>query len=138
MNAKYRPQSEVVTNKVDWGDLSWVSRPSDNQAKCITEIVVNLEPSFGHNFHTHPRQEEVIYVMEGEVEQWLETGKKILKAGDAVFIGPGVVHASFNVGKQSAKFLVVLSPCIGDGGYEIEEVADKAPWNTLRQEKGLV
>ena len=103
MNAKYRYGNEIVRNQVDWGELGWVSRPSDNQAKNITEILVNLEPGFGHNFHVHPRQEEVIYVLEGEVEQWLETGKKILKAGDAVFVGPGVVHASFNVGKQTAK-----------------------------------
>ncbi len=138
MNAKYRTGNEIVRDKVDWGELGWISRPADTQAKSITEILVTLEPGFAHNFHLHPRQEEVIYVMEGEVEQWLETGKRILKAGDAVFVGPGVVHATFNVGKQTAKFLVVLAPCVGDAGYEIEEVADKAPWNSLRKQEGRV
>ena len=133
MNGQFVIGSEIARDQLDWGEMGWISRPASTQAKNICEIAVTLEPGFGHNFHKHPRQEEVIHVMAGEIEQWLESGKRTLKVGDSVFIGPDVVHASFNVGTQTAKLLVVLSPCVGDGGYELVDVSAQAPWNTLKQ-----
>jgi len=91
-----------------------------------------LNPGFGHDFHKHPDQEEVIYVMAGTIEQWLETEKRVLQPGDSIFIQPNVVHASFNTGDQPAKLMVVLGPCIGQGGYELVDVSGEAPWNNLR------
>ena len=94
---------------------------------------VTLEAGKCHAFHRHPGQEEVIYVMSGEVEQWLEQEKQILRAGDSIFIGNGVVHASFNDSEKPVSFVVVLGPCAGEDGYIVEELADQAPWNSLRQ-----
>lgn len=133
MNGKFVLGAEITRDRLDWGEMGWISRPADTQAKSICEIEVTLEPGFGHNFHKHPNQEEVIYVLAGEIEQWLETEKRTLKPGDSVFISPDVVHASFNVGTQTARLLVVLSPCVGDGGYELVDVSAEAPWNGLRQ-----
>jgi quercetin dioxygenase-like cupin family protein len=133
MNGKFVIGKEIARDQLDWGQMGWISRPSANAAKQICEIEVTLEPGFGHNFHKHLRQEEVIHVMAGEIEQWLGTEKRTLKPGDSVFIGPDLVHASFNTGKQTAKLLVVLSPCVGEGGYELVDVAAEAPWNSQRK-----
>jgi quercetin dioxygenase-like cupin family protein len=132
MNGKFVPSNEAEREQLDWGTLGWLSRPPTTQAKALTVIEVLLKPGFGHNFHKHPDQEEVIYVIEGQVEQWLETEKRVLEPGDSVFIGADVVHASFNIGDQPAKLLAILGPCVGEGGYELVEVGDQAPWNTLR------
>ena len=83
-------------------------RPAPAQ---ITALDANLSPGQGHGFHKHPDQEEVLCVIEGEIEQWVDREKRILKAGDAIFIAPGMVHATFNVGKQDARFIVFFSPC---------------------------
>ncbi|MBM3888391.1 MAG: cupin domain-containing protein [Verrucomicrobia bacterium] len=133
MNGKFIIANEIIRDQLDWGEMGWISRPATTAARNICEIAVTLEPGFGHNFHKHPQQEEVIHVLAGEIEQWLGTEKRTLKPGDAVFIGPDLVHASFNTGKQTAKLLVVLSPCVGDGGYELDDVANEAPWNSLRK-----
>lgn len=93
---------------------------------------VTLKPGIGHNFHKHPNQEEVIYVMDGEIEQWLEANKQTLRPGDSVFIPADPVHASFNVSESAARLFVVLGPCAGDLGYISVEVADQSPWNSLR------
>jgi quercetin dioxygenase-like cupin family protein len=95
-------------------------------------IEVNLTPDHGHNFHKHPDQEEVIYVIEGQVEQWLEQNKRVLGPGDSIFIPKDVVHASFNTGKTTAKLLAILAPAVTAAGYVSVEVGDQAPWNSLR------
>jgi len=133
MKGKFIAHRDVVHDQVEWGGLGWISRPADTGSAQITEVLVNLEPGFGHDFHRHPQQEEILYVLSGEVEQWLETEKRTLKAGDAFFVSRGIVHASFNTGTTTATFLVVLSPSVGDAGYESEELAGEAPWSTLRR-----
>ena len=132
MSGKFVLSKDIEREQLDWGELGWVSRPAITGAKTLTVIEVTLNPGGGHNFHKHPDQEEVIYVMSGQIEQWLEQEKQTLKAGEAIFIPPDVVHASFNVSNQPAKLHVTLGPCVGEGGYELVDVADQAPWNTLR------
>jgi quercetin dioxygenase-like cupin family protein len=132
MTGKFIAAGEIVSDRLDWGELAWISRPAATGSQQITEALVTLAPGCGHDFHKHPRQEEMLYVLSGTLEQWLEGEKRILNAGDAVFVQRGVVHASFNTGPGDTKFLVVLSPSAGDGGYESEEVAAEAPWNSLR------
>jgi quercetin dioxygenase-like cupin family protein len=112
--------------------LAWFSSPTASNAKDLVVLEVNLSSGGGHNFHKHPNQEEVIYVIEGEIEQWIEREKRLLKAGDSAFIGADVVHASFNVSNRQAKLLAILGPCVGPEGYELVDVAGQEPWASLR------
>ena len=132
MTGKFVASADIPSDRLDWGELAWISRPSTTGSRQITEALVTLAPGFGHDFHRHPQQEEMLYVLSGTVEQWIEGEKRTLSSGDAVFVSRGVVHASFNTGTEDAKFLVVLSPSAGEGGYESEEVASEPPWNRLR------
>lgn len=132
MNGRFVSANDVEREQLDWGELGWISRPSMTNAKDVTVIEVSLKAGHGHDFHKHPNQEEVIYVINGEVEQWLETEKCILRAGDSIFIGVNAVHASFNTGDEIVTLMVVLGPCVGKGGYEVIEMGDQPPWNTLR------
>ena len=132
MNGKFITAAEVERVQLGWGTTGWLSRPQTTGAKDIVAMEVSLLPGNGHDFHKHPEQEEVIYVIEGSVEQWLEDKKQTLNAGDAVFIPADIVHASFNVSSHPAKLFVTLSPCKGEEGYQLIDVFDEAPWNTLR------
>lgn len=132
MAGSYITRSTLESDILDWGMMGWVSRPATTGARQLTVMEVTLTPGNGHNFHKHPDQEEVIYVVEGAIEQWLEQDRKQLGPGEAVFIPADVVHASFNVGSGPAKLLVSLGPCVGEGGYDVVEVGDQAPWKDLR------
>jgi len=133
MSGKFIPATEAVREELDWGTMGWCSRPADTQAEGLVVIEVTLAPGGGHAFHKHPGQEEVIYVIDGEVEQWNEQEKQTMRSGDSVFLPADTVHASFNVSDRDAKLLAILSPSVGgDNGYAVDEVADTAPWNTLR------
>ena len=132
MSGRFMLRSETPAEELEWGRLRWMSHPPSTGAGQLTVIEVNISPGEGHDFHKHPDQEEVIYVISGEVEQWLGQEKKILGPGDSVFIGADVVHASFNIGQSEAQLLAILGPCVGDQGYELVDVASEAPWKDLR------
>jgi quercetin dioxygenase-like cupin family protein len=117
----------------DWGRLGWLSNPPNTGARQLTVIDVNLDPGKGHDFHKHPDQEEVILVVAGKVEQWVDREKRVLGPGDSAFIPADVVHASFNLGDQPAKLVAILGPCVGPIGYELVDVANDVPWKTLRK-----
>ncbi|MEX0852660.1 MAG: cupin domain-containing protein [Bauldia sp.] len=132
MHRRFAIASQTEPEVLDWGKLRWLSNPPSTGARYLTVIDVTLAPGKGHNFHKHPDQEEVIYVVAGRVEQWVDREKRILGPGDSAYIPADVVHASFNVGKTAASIAAILGPCVGDIGYELVDVAGEAPWKTLR------
>lgn len=132
MKGKFILADDVDREELDWGVTGWICRPTKTGASDITVIEVLFKPGGGHNFHKHPDQEEVITVISGKIEQWLEDEMRILGPGDSIFIDAGVVHASFNISDGTAMAMVTLGPCVGEAGYEVVEVADQAPWNSLR------
>jgi quercetin dioxygenase-like cupin family protein len=132
MPGKFTIRSEVEPERLDWGQLRWLSNPPTTGAGQLTVIDVALVPGKGHNFHKHPDQEELLLIIAGEVEQWIGEEKRILRAGDSAFVPADVVHASFNAGSGEARIAAILGPCIGEVGYVSVEMGDEAPWNTLR------
>ena len=129
---RFLTADEIAREYPDWGALGWASRPEDTGSKNLVVIEVKLAPGQGHNFHKHPRQEEIIYMIEGTVEQWLLDKKQDISKGDVAFVPMNTVHASFNDSESEVKLLAILSPAVGDAGYELEDVSEEEPWNGLR------
>jgi len=131
MAGAFKPGASLTRDPHDWGVFAQVSGPRDGLAGIVT-IEATFLPGKCHDFHRHPGQEEVIYVIEGTIEQWLEREKSTLSAGDSVVIPASAVHATFNDGDAAAKILAILSPSIGDDGYGVEDMAAAEPWASLR------
>lgn len=93
---------------------------------------MTITPGQGHAFHRHPEQEEVITVLSGTIEQWVEQERTTLRPGESVHIPKDTVHASFVDADGPAHLSVVLTPSVGDSGYLADEVADQEPWASLR------
>lgn len=132
MGGKFVMAKETRPEVLEWGTLGWLSNPPSTGARQLTVIDVTLGPGKGHDFHKHPDQEEVIYVVAGTVEQWVDREKRTLGPGDSAFIPADMVHASFNVGSGDAKIVAILGPCVGEGGYELVDVSKRAPWKDRR------
>lgn len=132
MEGKFVFANEAKQDELEWGTIKWYCQPSNTGAESLTILEATVEPGFGHDFHRHPGQEEVIYILEGEAEQYVGKEKRLLKKGDSVFIGPDVVHATFNISDRPFKSLAILGPCIGEDGYVVVEVANEEPWASLR------
>jgi quercetin dioxygenase-like cupin family protein len=129
---RFLTAEEMTREYPEWGELGWASRPEDTGSKNLVVIEVTLAPGQGHDFHKHPQQEEIIYMIEGTVEQWLRDKKQVISRGDVTFVPMDTVHASFNDSESEVKILAILSPAIGDAGYELEDVSEEEPWSQLR------
>jgi quercetin dioxygenase-like cupin family protein len=109
----------------------WMCRPEITNARNIQVCRAALPPGEGHGFHHHPELEEVIYVLEGEVEQWVEKEMRVLKAGEVAHIPAGIVHATFNPTAGDAVILAILSPASFEGPFAVD-VSGEEPWKSLR------
>ena len=127
----FRPASAIRRDEHDWGVFAQLSGPGDG-LKGIVAIEATFLPGKAHPFHLHPGQEEVIYVLEGTIEQWVESESQTLTAGDAVVIPADAVHATYNETGESAKILAILSPAVEGDGYAAVDVAAEEPWASLR------
>lgn len=130
--AYFHPRSTYHLETVEQGVIEWFNYPeSDTDLPKLFGARVVLSPGKGHNFHRHPGREELIFVITGTIEQWVDRKSHILEPGDSVLIPAGCVHASFNLTSEDAVLVVVLSPVELDGPLT-EEVAHESPWSTLR------
>lgn len=91
-------QPGVKRNDLQRHDLSIPGREA-------VQARIDFEPGAAAARHSHPG-EEIIYVLEGLLEYQLGSEPPVrLKAGDVLFIPPGVIHSAKNVGGSPAKEL---------------------------------
>jgi len=126
--------ADVRQEQFDWGVVGWRCAPDNTGSKHLVVMDVSLAPGEGHDFHRHPGQEEMIILKSGRIEQFLERDSTILEPGDSVYIDEDVVHASFNVGDETAHLQVMIGPSLGEGsGYGLVDVSGEEPWASLRR-----
>src|SRR5262245_26005953 len=114
-----------------WGALDWLCRADMVAAEKLQLVHVRIPPGQGHAFHRHPEMEEIIYVLEGKCEQWVEREKRFIGPGDAVHIPTNVVHCSWNAGDTLLRVLAILSPAKINGPAMVD-VSQEEPWRSLR------
>jgi quercetin dioxygenase-like cupin family protein len=60
--------------------------------------------------HTHEREDEYTYVLEGEIGVQVGDEVRVARPGDLVFKPRGVPHAFWNAGDAPARALEIISP----------------------------
>lgn len=100
------------------------------QGDCYMVKVVVKEGE-GHTFHKHPEMNEILYVLKGTAEQWVENEIRLLEVGESVFIAANVVHATFNGGIGELEFLAILSPKEGWEAGTVD-VSKELPYTNYR------
>jgi quercetin dioxygenase-like cupin family protein len=115
-----------------WGRHWVLSDPALTGAAALMLVRVRMPPGRGHQFHTHPESDEIIYVVDGTAEQWVDREKRRLKAGESAYIPRGVVHATYNSTKRPLTFLAILSPASSAGPFVVD-CWNEEPWRRLRK-----
>jgi quercetin dioxygenase-like cupin family protein len=129
------PSHFVTAENVQHSDFPWchvetMSNPEIVGAKELILVRATFPPNGAHKFHTHPAREEIIYVISGEAEQWVEHEKRLLKPGEMAHIPKNTAHATRNPSSTPLVFLAILSPVEAPGEFTVD-VFDQEPWRSL-------
>ncbi len=128
---RFVTDGEMQVESSPWGPHEWLSRPGLTDAEELLTVRVRMPVGRAHQFHRHPAMEEIIYVISGTAEQWVDTSKRILRAGDIAHIPRDVVHGTYNAGDDTLVFLAILSPARFEGPALVDVHTDE-PWRSLR------
>jgi quercetin dioxygenase-like cupin family protein len=122
---------DMQVEELPWGPHEWLSRPGLTQAEELLLVRVRMPPGEGHAFHRHPAMEEIIYVISGRAEQWVDTESRTLGPGDVAHIPRDVVHGTYNSGGETLVFLALLAPARSDAPAVVD-MASEEPWRSMR------
>ena len=128
---RFVTSNEMVVEGSPWGPHEWLCRPQLTDAEKLMLVRVIMPPHRAHQFHRHPAMEEIIYVISGVAEQWVEKDRRILGPGDMAHIPRDMVHGTYNASKEPLVFLAILSPAKFEGPALID-VHEEEPWRSLK------
>ena len=133
---RFVTSTEMEVEQLPWGPHEWLCRPGLTDARDLLLVRVRMPPGKAHAFHRHPSMEELIYVVSGQAEQWVETRSQLLGPGDVAHIPKNLVHGTYNAGDETLVFLAMLSPAVADGPIVVD-VSHEEPWASLRASEAL-
>ena len=94
----------------DWGRLYWYASAAQHNAAGVTVGRCVLNPGCGNPIHLHPNCEEVLHVLSGVIEHYIEgRGWMPMNAGDTITIEANIKHGARNVGADDAHLLICFS-----------------------------
>jgi quercetin dioxygenase-like cupin family protein len=127
--------TEVVHEAFPWCTVELMATHPLTAARDLFLCRASFPAGEAHRFHHHPVREEIIYVLEGEAEQWVGDQCRRLGPGEMAFIPAGVPHATLNPGPQELKFLAILSPGESAPGDFTVDVYTESPWRDLWRQR---
>jgi quercetin dioxygenase-like cupin family protein len=122
---------DMQVEQLPWGPHDWLCRPGLTQAENLLLVRVHMPPGKAHAFHRHPAMEEIIYVIAGVAEQWVDRDARNLGPGEMAHVPRDVVHGTYNAGADTLVFLAILSPATIEGPALVD-VSHEEPWRSLK------
>ena len=95
---------------LDWGMLKWMATPDLNDSTEFSAGIVLIESGKGHDLHTHPDSDEILYFVSGEGEQSIDGETREISAGEMIFVPAGVEHGTWNTSWEPLKALIIYAP----------------------------
>ena len=123
---RHQPRTERYYFDVGIGSVC-LSGKDTGGAYCLLEV--GLAPGLAVPRHTHTREDEVYFVLAGELEATVGEETFVLRPGDTLLAPRNVPHQLRNSGTRENHFLLVFSP----SGFEefITVTAVTAPDNAV-------
>jgi quercetin dioxygenase-like cupin family protein/2-polyprenyl-3-methyl-5-hydroxy-6-metoxy-1,4-benzoquinol methylase len=129
---RFVQQTDTPLEDFPWCRCHWLCRPGLVDAQQLLLVEAHMPARQAHQFHYHPHMEELIYVLSGRAEQWVEREARVLSAGEMAHIPQGAVHATYNPFDEELRFLAMLSPA-KVSGPAVVDVFREEPWRSLKQ-----
>jgi mannose-6-phosphate isomerase-like protein (cupin superfamily) len=75
--------------------------------------------------HVHARDDETLYVIEGELTAVIDSQPRRLTAGESIFLPRGIPHQLMNMSGRRCRYILIGTPALFDrfleqGGHELQ------------------
>src|SRR5262247_4143889 len=117
---KHQPRSKRYYFDVGLGSLC-LSGKDTGGAYCLLDV--SLAPGMVVPRHTHTREDEVYFVLAGELEVTVGEKTFVLRSGDTLLAPRDIPHQLRNSGNVENRYLLVFSP----SGFEEFMMATAVP-----------
>ena len=128
---RFVTSENMIVEQLPWGPHEWLCRQDIVEARQLLLVRVRMPVGKAHEFHRHPEMEEIIYVEQGQAEQWVDREMRLLGPGESAHIPIDTVHGTYNAGQSTLVFLAILSPAEITGPALID-MSQEEPWKSLR------
>jgi quercetin dioxygenase-like cupin family protein len=115
-------ENDVEAKELPGRSLKWLYTPEMKQAEGLTFNVVIIEP--GNTVkpaHSHKNHEELIYIVSGAGEAYIDGDVSEVSAGSAVLFSKGSVHMLRNSGSEDMKVACFFTPAATLDDYSFHE-----------------
>ena len=99
---------DTVRNPV--GGIVTFKVTGQESAGALTMFESVIAPGDGPPLHVHAREDEALYVLEGEMRFQLGDEISDAPAGSFMFVPRGVAHCFQNAGKSPSRLLITFTP----------------------------
>jgi quercetin dioxygenase-like cupin family protein len=115
-------ETEVEEKKIPGRFIRWIADGKTMQPQHLSSCVIRVLPGETvQPAHSHPEGEELIYIMSGTGEAWVDGEIQPTRAGTAVLFEAGSVHMIRNVGEVEMKVVCFFTPATGLDNYKLYE-----------------
>jgi len=122
MGIRIASLSDVPAQKLPGRELQWLVTPETIGAEKISMAVMDCPPgSTVRPLHSHRDIEEILFILEGEGEAWVDGEVAPFKQGDAVLFPANSKHMVRNTGMTSLRTCSIFSPPTSPDSYSLYE-----------------
>lgn len=115
-------EHQITAAELPGRSLRWMFHRSGVAASMCSMNVVEIGPGETvRPAHLHPRHEEIIYVVSGQGEVYVDGEVARLEPASAVLFSPGQVHMVRNPSQEVLKLVCFFAPEAGMDSYEYRE-----------------
>lgn len=121
-------KSNIQSQK--WGTIEWIYQGNPRIGKGSLSIgIVTTWPGMCLNEHIHYGEEQVLYVLEGQIRHVVNGTAMIYGPGGILHLPVDVRHSSANVGKGPSRELLISNPALYQPGAPaaIQEAYQEMP-----------
>ena len=112
-----RPGEGETARSPIGGDVTFITRGEQTNG-ALAVLDIGVPPDVGPPLHRHTREDEWVYVLEGEMRWKLGDELRSTPAGSFVFIPRGLAHCFQNVGEEPGRMLVTFAPAGMEGFFD--------------------
>lgn len=99
------------------GDTYTIKASGDSTNGAFALIEASVPPGGGPPPHTHSREDEAFYLLDGELEVLTGRSTVLARVGDFVHLPRGIVHGFTNPGGTAARMLILTAPAGLEGFF---------------------